>query len=118
MLLRPLAAGLLALVFFGESFVSGESFAQKSPEIFSQIDTFTAGLSEITGWPVRRKVPSEVVSKAKFESYIQAQTRSTSHQKEEHAEEAALKMLGLVPANFDLAKQTEDLLGEQAAAYY
>ncbi len=109
---RFLAAGLFALVF------SGQGFAQKQPAIFLQIDTFTAALSEITGWPVRRKVPSEVVSKAKFQTYLQSQTRDASHQKEVHAEEQALKMLGLVPADFNLTRQTEDLLGEQAAAYY
>ena len=90
----------------------------KPAAIFSQIDNFTADLSEITGWRVRRKVPSEIVTKAKFQSYLQSHTRDASHQKEVHAEETALKMLGLVPADFDLVRQTEDLLGEQAAAYY
>ena len=34
------------------------------------------------------------------------------------AEELTLKMLGLVPADFDLRKNTLDLLTEQAAAFY
>ncbi len=37
---------------------------------------------------------------------------------DERAEELILKMLGLVPSDFDLRKNTLDLLTEQAAAFY
>jgi len=98
--------------------VAAQRPVAKTEALFAQINELTATLSEITGWPVRRRVPAEVISKAKFQSYLQSHTRSKSNQKEIRAEETALKMFGLVPADFNLARETEDLLGEQAAAYY
>ena len=77
-----------------------------------------AALADITGWPVKKKIPSEILSKSKFQRYLSLHIKDGSHDKETRAEELALKMFGLVPQDFNLARETEDLLGEQAAAFY
>ena len=92
--------------------------AQSTARVFAQVDAMTAALTEITGWKLRKKVPSELISKAKFKDYIGSNINDKSTQKELHLQETALKMLGLIPQDFDLGKRTEELLGEQAAAFY
>src|SRR6266851_3359053 len=94
------------------------AFAQPPAELFAQVDQMVTTLSEITGWPIRHKVPSEILSKDSFRRYLEEQTAGNSRQKEIHAEELALKMFGLIPQEFDLAREEVDLLGEQAAAFY
>jgi len=88
------------------------------PAVFSEMDQMVSTLAEITGWPVKRKVPSEVLSKDKFQRYLSSHIKDSAHDKETRAEELALKMFGLVPQDFNLGRETEQLLGEQAAAYY
>lgn len=92
--------------------------AQPRTKVFNEVDGIVQTLSEITGWPVRRKVPSEIVTKESFRKYVEGHTKGRSAEKEIHAEEIALKLFGLVPPDFNLASETVDLLGEQAAAYY
>ncbi len=94
------------------------AFAETAPTVFSQVDEMVATLAEITGWPVKKKVPSEILSKDKFQHYLSSHIKDSAHDKETRAEELALKMFGLVPQDFNLARETEDLLGEQAAAFY
>ena len=94
------------------------AFAETAPTVFSQVDEMVATLAEITGWPVKKKVPSEILTKDKFQHYLSSHIKDSSHDKETRAEELALKMFGLVPQDFNLARETEDLLGEQAAAFY
>ncbi len=50
--------------------------------------------------------------------YLEQRLRETMKPEDARAEELTLKMLGLVPADFDLRKNTLDLLTEQAAAFY
>jgi hypothetical protein len=109
MLPRLLFVSLLAASTIG---------AESLPAVFSQMDQMTAALGEITGWPVKKKVPSEILTKEKFQHYLATHIKDGAHDKETRAEELALKMFGLVPQDFNLAKETEDLLGEQAAAFY
>jgi len=97
---------------------AASAFAQPPAELFSQVDQMVTTLSEITGWPIRHKVPSEVLSKDSFRHYLEEHTKGSSRQKEIHAEELALKMFGLIPQDFDLGREEVDLLGEQAAAFY
>jgi hypothetical protein len=92
--------------------------AQPSTTLFNEVDGIVQTLSEITGWPVRRKVPSEIVTKESFRKYVEGHTKGRSAEKEIRAEEIALKLFGLVPQDFSLARETVDLLDEQAAAYY
>ena len=76
------------------------AFAETAPTVFSQVDEMVATLAEITGWPVKKKVPSEILSKDKFQHYLSSHIKDSSHDKETRAEELALKMFGLVPAGF------------------
>jgi len=94
------------------------SFAETAPAVFLHVDQMVASLAEITGWPVKKKIPSEILTKNKFKRYLSLHIKDGSHDKETRAEEQALKMFGLVPQDFNLARETEDLLGEQAAAFY
>ncbi len=78
----------------------------------------TSALSEITGWPVRRKVPAKIITKDAFRHQVESRMKGASNNKEVRAEELTLKMFGFIPQDFDLAKETVDLVSEQAAAYY
>ena len=105
-------------LFFAATAVADTSPAVTPTAVFSQMDQMVATLAEITGWPVKRKVPSEILSKDKFQRYLSSHIKDSSHDKETRAEELALKMFGLVPQDFNLGRETENLLGEQAAAFY
>lgn len=92
--------------------------AQPKPaELFQEVDQMTTALSEITGWPVKRKVPARIITKDEFRRQVESRMKGSNH-KELRAEELTLKMFGFVPQDFDLAKETVDLVSEQAAAYY
>lgn len=78
----------------------------------------TSALSEITGWPVRRKVPARIISKDEFRHQVESRMKGSSNNKEVRAEELTLKMFGFIPQDFNLAKETVELVSEQAAAYY
>lgn len=94
------------------------ALAQSPSSLFRQVDEMTATLSEITGWKVKRKVPAEMLSKEKFHHYLESKMKEGEGNNDVRTEERILKMFGFVPQNFDLAKQTVDLVSEQAAAYY
>ena len=94
------------------------AFAESVPAVFARVNQMVAALGEITGWPVKKKVPSEILTKEKFRQYLASHIKDGDHDKETRAEEMALKMFGLVPQDFNLGRETSDLLGEQAAAFY
>ncbi|HML16210.1 MAG TPA: hypothetical protein VK419_04260 [Bryobacteraceae bacterium] len=94
------------------------ALAQSSSNLFRQVDEMTSALSEITGWQVKRKVPAQMLSKEKFHHYLESRMNDGDRNADVRAEELTLKMFGFVPQDFDLAKQTIDLVSEQAAAYY
>ena len=111
---RPMPPRLFVVALL----TAATAFAETLPTVFSQVDEMVATLAQITGWPVKKRVPSEILSKDKFQRYLSSHIKDSSHDKETRAEELALKMFGLVPQDFNLARETEDLLGEQAAAFY
>src|ERR1700678_769513 len=90
---------------------------QKPSSLFQEVDEMTSALSEITGWPVKRKVPAKIITKEEFRRQVESRMKG-SNKKELHAEETTLKMFGFIPQDFDLAKETVDLVSEQAAAFY
>lgn len=92
--------------------------AQSASSPFQQIDQMMTELSDITGWTVRKKVPSKMLSRDTFRRYVDSRVKETSNAGEIRAEELTLKMFGFVPQNFNLAKETVDLVSEQAAAFY
>jgi transcriptional regulator of met regulon len=91
---------------------------QKPSSLFQEVDEMTSALSEITGWPIKRKVPAKIITKAEFRRQVESRMKGASANKEVHAEEVTLKMFGFIPQDFDLAKETVDLVSEQAAAFY
>ena len=75
-------------------------------------------LSAITGLEFRHPVPAATMSRDELKRYIDEQVKENTRPKEIHATEVTLKLLGLVPREFDLRKTTIDLLSEQAEAFY
>jgi len=104
----------LALLALLASLVSAQ---QNATELFKEVDQMTSALSEITGWPVKRKVPAKIITKEQFRHQVETRMKGSNH-KEIHAEELTLKMFGFIPQDFNLEKETVDLVSEQAAAYY
>ena len=87
-------------------------------ELFTNIGHIKQGLSAITGLAFKRDVPYALITKDELHHYLEQRLRETMKPDDARAEELTLKMLGLVPADFDLRKNTLDLLTEQAAAFY
>jgi hypothetical protein len=87
-------------------------------ELFTNIGHIKEGLSAITGLAFKHDVPYALITKEELHRYLEKRLRDTMKPDETRAEELTLKMLGLVPADFDLRKNTLDLLTEQAAAFY
>src|SRR5689334_13271094 len=106
---------LRRLLFLG-MFAWTAAAASRTP-LFDQVGPILNGLSEITGWKVERKVPAEILHQADFRRFMQDHMKDASP-KELRAQELTLKMFGLVPADFNLAGETVDLMSEQAAAFY
>jgi hypothetical protein len=99
--------------------------ADKAPDnssdahaIFAEIDRTLVDLADISGLKLHKKVPSDIISKQKVNEFLKKKVKEVSTPEELRAEELTLKKLGLVPADFDLAKNTVDVLTEQAAAFY
>ena len=87
-------------------------------ELFSDIGRIKEGLSAITGLKFQHNVPYALITKDQLHRYLEQRLRETMKPDDVRAEELTLKMLGLVPADFDLRTSTLDLLTEQAAAFY
>jgi hypothetical protein len=87
-------------------------------ELFTNIGHIKEGLSAITGLAFKHDVPYALIGKDQLHRYLEQRLRETMKPEDARAEELTLKMLGLAPADFDLRKNTLDLLTEQAAAFY
>src|SRR5262249_39974889 len=86
--------------------------------LFSEIGEMEHGLEQISGLNFRRAVPYAVIDKIQLRRYIDDRLKESIKPGDIRAEEQLLKMLGLVPPDFDLRQNTLDLLTEQAAAFY
>jgi hypothetical protein len=117
-MLRRAPALLLALLLAVAAAAQSAGEPGQSGEIFSQIDSILHGLKDITGLKIRHRVPAEMISRDKVKEFLQTRMKEVTTPEEVRAEELTLKKFGLVPQNFDLAKNTVDLLTEQAAAFY
>ena len=83
-----------------------------------QVPAIMQQLSEITGMKVHHAVPCAFITKADVNKFLKDRVKEVAKPDEIRAEELTLKKFGFVPADFDLAKNTVDLLTEQAAAFY
>jgi len=112
---RPWVLFLVAVSSFAQT---ASPPTEESRLLFAQIGDIMHGLSEITGWPVKRKVPADYITRAQLQAYVQKRIRREVKPEELRIESLTLKMFGLVPEDFDLEKATVDLVTEQAAAFY
>jgi hypothetical protein len=87
-------------------------------DLFANIGHIREGLAAITGLQFTRDVPYALIDKDQLRRYLEQRMKETMKPDDERAEETTLKMLGLVPGDFDLRQTTVDLLTEQAAAFY
>ena len=98
--------------------VSAQRVRTQPSALFTQVDGMLASLSRITGWKVKRTVPSETLTKAEFAKLVEEGVSDAEEDKGTRAAELTLKMFGLVPWNYNLARESADLIEEQAAAFY
>lgn len=112
----PLTAALLAILLF-----HGAAPAQSSPQakaICGEAGAIARELTEISGLTLLHPVPCDFITKDKVNAFLKKRVKETASPEEIRAQEVVLRKFGFVPADFDLAKTTVDLLTEQAAAYY
>src|ERR1700680_3042900 len=86
--------------------------------LFSEIPSRQEGLSSIPGLAFTHHVPYALMTKDQLRRDFEQRIKASIKPSDLHAEELTLKLLGLVPADFDLRQNTIDLLTEQAAAFY
>jgi hypothetical protein len=117
--IKALIVALLALLLAvaAAPAQSGVDVSQ-AREIFSEIDGILQDLHEITGFKIKHRVPAEIITRDKVKEFLEKRMKEASSPEEIRVEELTLKKFGLVPQDFDLAKNTVDLLTEQAAAFY
>jgi hypothetical protein len=98
------------------SFLVAPAFGQSA--VCKQVPVILSELAEITGMKIRHPVPCAFITKADVNKFLNDRVKEVASPAEIRAEELTLKKFGFVPADFDLAKNTVDLLTEQAAAFY
>jgi len=112
---RYLALALLLAA--GAAAQSGVDTGQ-AQEIFNEIGDIMHDLHDITGFKIKHRVPAEMITRDKVKDFLEKRMKEAASPEEIRTEELTLKKFGLVPQDFDLAKNTVDLLTEQAAAFY
>ena len=75
---------------------------ESSRQLFSQVEPILQGLSEITGWKIKRKVPSDYISNEKLNEFIQKRIHEVVKPEEIRVESIVLKMFGFLPEDYDL----------------
>lgn len=91
---------------------------QPAPSLFSEIGGICHDLETITGLKFTHTVPSAVIDKDQLRTFLNGRIDKAMKPADVKAESLILKMLGLVPQDYDLRQETVDLLTEQAAAFY
>src|ERR1035437_7705781 len=89
-----------------------------SAKLCAQIPPLAEQLTKISGMPLRHAVPFDLITKEKIKEFLTKRSKEGAKPEDLRAEELTLKKFGLVPPDFDLAKNTIELLTEQAAAFY
>jgi len=113
-----LLALLLALWLGRAGAAQSGAEADQAREVFSEIGSMLHDLQEITGFKIKRQVPAQMISRDKVKDFLEQRMKEATSPEEIRVEELTLKKFGLAPPDFDLAKNTIDLLTEQAAAFY
>lgn len=95
--------------------------AQSDPRakaLCSQVPAIAAELTRISGMKLHHPVPCDFITKDQINSFLNKRVKESSSPEDIRAESLTLKKFGLIPQDFDLAKNEVDLLTEQAAAFY
>ncbi len=82
------------------------------------IDSAMAELSAVTGFTIKHPVAFQLISRDQVNKFLNDRIGESVKPEELRAEELTLKKFGFVPQDFDLKKNTIDLLTEQTAAFY
>jgi hypothetical protein len=101
-----------------ETTPAGAQTGQGGKSVCAQVPGITAELTVISGMKLRHPVPCAYITKEQINQFLNERVKEVETPAEERAEELTLKKFGLVPQDFDLAKNEVDLLTEQAAAFY
>ena len=107
---------VLFLILLGAAAAPAQS--GDSAKLCAQIPPLAEQLTKISGMPLRHPVPCDFISKEKIKDFLNKRVQEVAKPEDLRAEEVTLKKFGLVPADFDLTKNTIELLTEQAAAFY
>lgn len=110
------SAVLFAAALLGAGVLPAQ--VENSRRLFTQVEPILDGLSQITGFDIRKKVPSDYITKAKLNDFIQQRVREVVKPEDIRIETITLKMFGFIPEDYDLKQAVVDLLTEQAAAFY
>ena len=110
------ATSLLAFLFY--SAIAGAQSDPRAKAMCAQVPGIAAELTEISGMKLHHPVPCDFITKEQVNQFLKKRIKDTSSPEEVRAEELTLKKFGLIPQDFDLAKNEVDLLTEQAAAFY
>jgi hypothetical protein len=89
-----------------------------SAKLCAQIPPLAEQLAKVSGMTLRHAVPCDFITKEKIKEFLNKRVKEVAKPEELRAEELTLKKFGLVPPDFDLKKNTIELLTEQAAAFY
>jgi hypothetical protein len=108
------AISLALLLFVTAAFAQPQS----AQELLSQADAVLQQMSELTGLPIKGSLNKQVVSRAEVEKYVTDNMHEEMTPAQIHAQEALVRVLGVVPRSFNLEKFTISLLTEQAAGFY
>jgi hypothetical protein len=110
-----------ATLFFGILLYAAVASAQSDPRakaLCAQVPEIAKELTGISGMKLRHPVPCDFITKEQVNEFLKKRIKDTASPEEVRAEELTLKKFGLIPQDFDLAKNEVDLLTEQAAAFY
>ena len=91
---------------------------EKSEELFAQVDSMLASLTEITGLAPRKPIPREILTREEIRALIESRIVAGNSPEEIRREELFLKLFGFVDGDFDLKREVVDVLTEQVTALY
>ena len=92
--------------------------ASRTETLLSSADEVLAEMSHITGLAVKAPLKKQIVSRPEIEKYLLENLHAEYADEEIHAQEALLKVLGLVSPEFDLEMFVISFYTEQAAGVY
>ncbi len=89
-----------------------------SQSLLAQADALLNEMSEITGLPVKAPLKKQIIARPEVRKYLEENLHAEYSPEELHAQQAALRALGLVRPDFNLEKFLLDFYTEQAAGFY